>query len=70
MTSFKKKVKAGDMDSFQYWIRSGTPWVWVNAAAVSASIILVVGLLMLILSLIHISEPTRLVHSSRMPSSA
>ena len=25
---------------------------------------------MLVLSLIHISEPTRLVHSSRMPSSA
>jgi phosphate transport system permease protein len=48
MTSFKKKVKAGDMDSFQYWVKSGTPWVWVNAAAVSASIILVVGLLMLI----------------------
>lgn len=48
MTSFKKKVKAGDMDSFQYWVKSGTPWVWINAAAVSASIILVVGLLLLI----------------------
>ena len=28
------------------------------------------GALVYLLSLIHISEPTRLVHSSRMPSSA
>ncbi|MEE4215975.1 MAG: phosphate ABC transporter permease PstA [Xanthomonadales bacterium] len=48
MTSFKKRVKAGDMESFQYWVKSGTPWVWINAAAVAASIILVVGLLMII----------------------
>jgi phosphate transport system permease protein len=30
------------------WIAHGTPWVWLNAAAVSASILLVVGLLGLI----------------------
>jgi len=30
------------------WIADGTPWVWLNAAAVSASILLVVGLLALI----------------------
>ncbi len=30
------------------WIRSGAPWVWLNAAAVSTSILLVAGLLLLI----------------------
>ena len=30
------------------WIGHGTPWVWLNAAAVSACILLVLGLLMLI----------------------
>ena len=30
------------------WFRSGNPWVWLNAAAVSASIAIVVGLLLLI----------------------
>jgi phosphate transport system permease protein len=30
------------------WIADGTPWVWLNAAAVSASILLVLGLLLLI----------------------
>jgi len=30
------------------WFRSGTPWVWLNAAAVSICLILVVGLLALI----------------------
>ena len=30
------------------WFASGAPWVWLNAAAVSASILLVVGLLSLI----------------------
>lgn len=30
------------------WMAGGTPWVWLNAAAVSASILLVVGLLLLI----------------------
>jgi phosphate transport system permease protein len=31
------------------WFKSGTPWVWLNAAAVSASLIMVVGVLGLIL---------------------
>lgn len=30
------------------WIKSGAPWVWLNAAAVSISIVLVCGLLILI----------------------
>ncbi|HSH29085.1 MAG TPA: phosphate ABC transporter permease PstA [Thiohalobacter sp.] len=30
------------------WFRSGTPWIWLNAAAVSASLIMIVGLLGLI----------------------
>lgn len=30
------------------WFRSGTPWIWLNAAAVSTSLIMVVGLLGLI----------------------
>ena len=30
------------------WIRSGAPWVWLNAAAVTTSILLVVDLLLLI----------------------
>lgn len=36
------------MKKLTKWIASGTPWVWLNAAAVSASILLVVGLLLLI----------------------
>jgi phosphate transport system permease protein len=36
------------MDSLRTWIRNGTPWVWLNAAAVSTSILLVAGLLLLI----------------------
>jgi len=30
------------------WLANGTPWVWLNAAAVSTSILLVIGLLTLI----------------------
>ena len=48
MTSFKKQIKAPNTDTFGYWVKSGAPWVWLNAAAVSASILLVVGLLLLI----------------------
>jgi len=36
------------MKTLVKWIADGTPWVWLNAAAVSASILLVVGLLLLI----------------------
>ncbi len=36
------------MKNVQQWIASGAPWVWLNAAAVSSSILLVVGLLSLI----------------------
>ena len=30
------------------WFKSGDPWIWLNAAAVSASLIIVLGLLALI----------------------
>ena len=36
------------MKALVKWIADGTPWVWLNAAAVSASILLVAGLLILI----------------------
>ena len=36
------------MKALTKWIADGTPWVWLNAAAVSACILLVVGLLILI----------------------
>ncbi len=31
------------------WYKSGSPWIWLNAAAVSASLIMVFGLLLLII---------------------
>lgn len=34
--------------SFKSWYQSGSPWVWLNAGAVSISIVMVVGLLLLI----------------------
>ncbi len=34
--------------SFTAWWRSGTPWIWLNAAAVAASLAMVIGLLGLI----------------------
>jgi phosphate transport system permease protein len=36
------------MKALAKWIADGTPWIWLNAAAVSACILLVVGLLVLI----------------------
>ncbi len=33
---------------FNEWLKSGTPWVWLNAGGVSVSVIMVVGLLLLI----------------------
>ncbi|HEC12588.1 MAG TPA: phosphate ABC transporter permease PstA [Acidiferrobacteraceae bacterium] len=35
-------------DSAKSWFKSGSPWVWLTAAAVSASIIMVAGLIALI----------------------
>ncbi|MBL1321717.1 MAG: phosphate ABC transporter permease PstA [Methylophaga sp.] len=34
--------------SFSTWYKSGSPWVWLNAGAVSISVVMVVGLLLLI----------------------
>jgi phosphate transport system permease protein len=36
------------MNQLRTWFRSGAPWIWLNAAAVSASLLLVLGLLALI----------------------
>jgi phosphate transport system permease protein len=36
------------MKAVAKWVADGTPWVWLNAAAVSASLLLVIGLLLLI----------------------
>jgi len=36
------------MNRLRKWMDSGSPWVWLNASAVSASILLVFGLLLLI----------------------
>lgn len=33
---------------FSTWLRTGTPWVWLNAGAVAISIVMVVGLLVLL----------------------
>jgi phosphate transport system permease protein len=30
------------------WFKSGTPWIWLNAGAVSVSLLMVLGLLLLI----------------------
>ena len=38
------------MINLKQWFRSGTPWVWLNAGAVSTSILMVVALLILIAS--------------------
>ncbi len=35
-------------DSLGAWVKSGAPWVWLNAAAVSVSLLLVIGLITLI----------------------
>ncbi|HEB58158.1 MAG TPA: phosphate ABC transporter, permease protein PstA, partial [Gammaproteobacteria bacterium] len=36
------------MHDIRTWFKSGTPWIWLNAAAVSMSLIMVFGLLILI----------------------
>ena len=36
------------MSSLRSWFKSGTPWIWLNASAVSVSLIMVFGLLSLI----------------------
>lgn len=34
--------------SVKTWFKSGNPWVWLNAGAVSISLVMVIGLLLLI----------------------
>lgn len=36
------------MNSFRHWIGTGSPWVWLTAGAVSLSLVMVFGLLILI----------------------
>jgi phosphate transport system permease protein len=38
-------VKQNNMKS---WFKSGSPWIWMNAGAVSIAIIMVIGLLAVI----------------------
>ena len=35
-------------DSLKTWIKSGSPWVWMNAGAVSIAVIMTLGLLAVI----------------------
>jgi len=36
------------MNNFNQWLKSGKPWIWLNAGAVSISLIMVIGLVLLI----------------------
>ena len=36
------------MNDVKKWFRSGSPWVWLNAGAVTASIVMVAALIILI----------------------
>jgi len=42
------KIELKKRKSMQQWFASGTPWIWLNAGAVSISVVMVVGLLLLI----------------------
>ena len=46
--------------AFNSWWKSGNPWIWLNAGAVSVSMIMVVGLILLIAvrGLMHFGAPT------------
>jgi len=35
-------------NSLKEWFRKGDPWVWMNAGALSISIVMVVGILLLV----------------------
>ena len=37
------------IDNFKNWFKSGTPWIWLNAGAVSISLLLVIGILGMIM---------------------
>jgi phosphate transport system permease protein len=34
--------------NFSHWLQSGSPWIWLNAGALAASLVMVLGLLVLI----------------------
>ncbi len=36
------------MNSFSKWLKSGQPWIWLNAGAVTISLLMVIGLVLLI----------------------
>ena len=35
-------------DSLNTWVKSGTPWIWMNAGAVAIAVIMTLGLLAVI----------------------
>ncbi len=48
VTDVNKNDKQSDQSMIKQWFKSGSPWVWLTASAVSVSLILVFGLLLLI----------------------
>ena len=40
-------------DSLNSWVKSGTPWIWMNAGAVSIAVIMTLGLLAIIAGMRH-----------------
>ncbi|MCJ0972079.1 phosphate ABC transporter permease PstA [Pseudomonas sp. PS1] len=47
-TRFRQRYRSVKKDSLKTWIKSGTPWVWMNAGAVSIAVIMTLGLLAVI----------------------
>ncbi|MCQ4258097.1 phosphate ABC transporter permease PstA [Pseudomonas stutzeri] len=45
---FRQRYRSVKKDSLKTWIKSGTPWVWMNAGAVSIAVIMTLGLLAVI----------------------
>ncbi len=42
------KLERSTSISFSQWLKSGEPWIWINGAAISISVIAVVGLIMIL----------------------
>lgn len=54
------KQSTNTKPAFRGWWKSGSPWVWLNAGAVTISMVMVLGLLLLIAvrGLLHFAAPT------------
>ncbi len=48
MQDFIEGVMSVKQNNLKTWFKSGTPWVWMNAGAVSIAVIMTLGLLMVI----------------------